>query len=584
MGVPSPGRAPPLYSPPLFPKAAGRRLWESGVDELYDFVVVGSGGGSMCAALVMRQAGKSVLILEKTGLVGGSTAKAGGVMWIPNNRFMKAEGIDDSFDKATAYLDATVGLDDDVPGATPERRRAYVREAAEMVDFLVGQGIKLGRSPYWPDYYDERPGGSEPGRTVVADLFDVNELGEWKARLRESAMPVAAPLSEMMEFPIFKRSWRSKLLMLKAGLRMAAGKLTGKEWATAGRALQGRMLQAALRAGVAFRLNAGVREVILENGAVTGVLATVDGGERRIGARLGVLLNAGGFAQNQEMRDTYIPRTRTEWTHAAEGDTGDMHREMMRIGAAMAQMDEMVGNQMTLPPGSGPNMIQPQIAKPHAFVVDQSGVRYMNECGSYMEFCKTMLARDREVPAIPSWVIVDTRYMKDYMLADTMPGTRKPRRWFDENYLRTGATIEALAEACGVDPARLKATTERFNALARAGVDEDFHRGDRAYDRFLGDRTHEPSQTLGTVEQAPFYAIPVVPGDVGTYGGVVTDAQARVLREDGSVIPGLYATGTTTASVMGRYYPGAGCSIGPSFTWGFVAARHAAGLGNQQLH
>lgn len=169
------------------------------MDETFDFVVVGSGGGSMCAALVLRKAGKSVLILEKTEQLGGSTAKSGGVMWIPDNRFMKAAGIDDSFEKATSYLDATVGIGVDVPGATPERRRTYVRQAREMVEFLIGQGIKLGRAPYWPDYYDDRTGGSEPGRTVVAELFNVNELGPWKARLRASAMPVAAPLAEMME-------------------------------------------------------------------------------------------------------------------------------------------------------------------------------------------------------------------------------------------------------------------------------------------------------------------------------------------------------------------------------------------------
>ena len=488
------------------------------MDEIYDFVVVGSGGGSMCAALVLRKGGKSVLILEKTDQVGGSTSKSGGVMWIPNNRFMKAAGIEDSFEKAVAYLDATVGIHPDSPGATPERRQTYVREAAAMVDFLVNHGIKLRRSPYWPDYHDNRPGGSEAGRTVVADLFDVKELGVWKHKLRE---------------------------------------------------------------GVEFRLNAGVKEVILKDGAVKGVLATIDGQESRIDARLGVLLNAGGFAQNQDMRDRYVPNTRTEWSHAAPGDTGDMHREMMRIGAAMAQMDEMVGNQMTVPPGTGPAMIQPQIAKPHAFLVDQSGVRYMNEAGSYMEFCQRMLARDREVPAIPSWMIMDHRYLSDYMLADTMPGPGKPRRWFDEKYLRKGGTIAELALACGIDPARLEATTVRFNELARTGRDEDFQRGDRAYDRFLGDRTHSPSPSLGPVEQGPFYAVPVVPGDVGTFGGVITDCDARVLREDGSVIPGLYATGTTTASCMGRAYPGAGCSIGPSFTWGYVAAKHAAHLGNQ---
>jgi 3-oxosteroid 1-dehydrogenase len=320
-----------------------------------------------------------------------------------------------------------------------------------------------------------------------------------------------------------------------------------------------------------------VKELIIEDGAVTGVVTVKDGKAWRVGARLGVLVNAGGFSHNQAMRDKYIPNTRTEWSMAAEGDTGDMHNELMRLGAAMAQMEEMVGNQMTLPPGVTCQGVQMQLAKPRAFMVDQSGVRYQNEGGSYMEFCQGMLARHQTVPAIPSWWIMDARYLKTYMLANTMPGENKPRSWTDENYLRKGDTIEALAAACGIDPAALKATTERSNGFAKQGRDEDFHRGDRAYDRWLGDFTHGPNQALGPVDEGPFYAVPVVPGDVGTYGGVVTDVSARVLREDGSPIGGLYATGTTTASVMGRSYPGAGCSIGPSFTWGYVAAKHALG-------
>jgi len=172
-------------------------------------------------------------------------------------------------------------------------------------------------------------------------------------------------------------------------------------------------------------------------------------------------------------------------------------------------------------------------------------------------------------------MIVDSQFLRKYMFADTMPGTRKPRAWFDQGYMRQGETIEALACACNIDPVKLKSSTERFNAFARKGRDEDFHRGDREYDRFLGDHTYSRSASLGPLEEAPFYAVPIVPGDVGTFGGVVTDVHARVLREDGSVIPGLYATGTTSAAVMGRKYPGAGCSIGPAFTWGYVAARHA---------
>jgi 3-oxosteroid 1-dehydrogenase len=267
-----------------------------------------------------------------------------------------------------------------------------------------------------------------------------------------------------------------------------------------------------------------------------------------------------------------------------------MIEELMRLGAASAQLEEMVGNQMVIPPGresTGEGLAlsgvsgQMDIAKPHSILVDQSGVRYMNEGGSYMAFCQGMLARHETVPAVPSWMVMDSRFLRTYMLANSMPGTSKPKAWLDEGYLRKGATIEALASACGMDPGKLKATTERFNGFARQGRDEDFHRGDRAYDRWLGDYTHQPSAALGPVDEAPFYAVPVVPGDVGTYGGVVTDAYARVLREDGSVIAGLYATGTTTASVMGHAYPGAGCSIGPAFTWGYVAAKQAANIGNQ---
>jgi 3-oxosteroid 1-dehydrogenase len=551
------------------------------MNEVFDFVVVGSGGGSMCAGLVLRRAGKSVLILEKTDLVGGSTAKAGGVMWIPNNPFMKKDRIEDSHEKAAAYLDAVVGDHDDAPGATRERRQAYLREAPEMIEFLLGQGIKLRRSPYWPDYYDDRAGGCEPGRTVVAELFDVNELGPWKNRLRPNAFQLPAPIYEATQLPLIKVSWPAKMIALRTAFRGFTAKLTGKHWVTAGAALQGRMLQAALKAGIELRTGSPVKELIVEGGAVAGVVTVKDGREWRVGARSGVLLNAGGFAQNQQMLDKYIPNVRAEWTHAAEGDTGDMHRELMRIGAAMAQMEEMVGNQMTVPPNVGPQGVQMQLAKPHAFLVDQSGERYMNEGGSYMEFCQRMLARHEKVPAVPSWWIMDSQFVEKYMLAQTMPGSKKPDLWFEQGYLRKADTIEGLAKACGVDAKTLKATTERFNGFARKGRDEDFHRGDRAYDRWLGDHTHTPSAALGTVEKGPFYAVTVVPGNVGTFGGVVTDAYARVLREDGSVISGLYATGTTTAAVMGRTYPGAGCSIGPAFTWGYVAAKHAANIGNQ---
>lgn len=550
-------------------------------DETYDYVVVGSGGGSMCAGLVMRKAGKSVLVVEKTDLIGGTTARSGGVMWIPNNRFMKRDGVPDSYENALAYLDSVIGDDPANKGATRERRMAYVSEAPRMVDFLVDQGIKLTRASYWPDYYDERSGGSQRGRTVVAQLFDANELGADKARLRPGTMPYMAMLEDIMALPAYRRSWRSKWIMGQMILRTALAKLTGKHWYTAGAALQGRMFQAALKAGVEFKTGAGVRELIIEDGAVTGVVTD----QGRIGARLGVLVNAGGFARNQAMRDRHIPGTSTDWTDTAPGDTGEMIMEMARIGAALSQMSEFVGVQKTLPPGSEQRDTKPGMqgttAAPHAILVDQSGVRYMNEGGSYMAYCKGMRERDRIVPAVPSWAIMDSQHMAKYMFAGTMPGSAKPQSWYDSGYLRRADTIEDLARLIEVDPATLRATIDRFNGFVVNDKDEDFHRGERAYDQWLGDQFHKPSATLGTIAEAPFYAVPVVPGDVGTYGGAVTDAYARVLREDGSVIPGLYATGVSTASVMGPVYPGAGSSVGPSFVWGYVAARHAANLGNQ---
>ncbi len=551
----------------------------SGFDEMVDLVVVGSGGGSMCAGLLMRSAGKSVLILEKTDLVGGTTARSGGVMWIPDNPFMRRDGVDDSYEKAATYLDTLVGDREDTPGATRARRHAYLREAPRMVDFLMGQGIKLRRVAYWPDYYDELPGGSAPGRTVVAELFDLNQLGPWKAKLRPGFLMMPATLEEAMLMPRIRFMGRARRVMFKVALRVIAGSVTRKRLVAAGMALQGWMLQASLRAGVDIRTDAPVSELIVENQEVKGVLTVKDGKPWRVGARLGVLVNAGGFAHNQRMRDQYIPGTSTAWSGAAPGDTGEMIEEMMRHGAAIAQMDERVGNQNTLSPGSETAFIRPgaqgMTAAPHAILVDQGGVRYMNEGGSYVAYCKGMLERNKVVPAVPSWMIFDSQYTRRYMLAGAMPSRKKLQRWHEAGYLKRGDSIAALAAETGIDPQVLAATVARFNGFVAQNHDADFHRGERAYDRWLGDPTHRPSETLGTIEKGPFYAVPVYPGDVGTYGGVVTDEHARVLREDGSVIPGLYATGVSTASVMGRVYPGAGSSVGPSFVWGYVAAKHA---------
>jgi len=281
------------------------------------------------------------------------------------------------------------------------------------------------------------------------------------------------------------------------------------------------------------------------------------------------------------MRDLHMPGTQAAWSSTPEGDTGDLHIEMMRIGARMAQMDRMVGYQMTRMPGWEKAFVRPPAqsitGKPGAILVDQSGVRYMNEGGSYALYCKTMLERDRTVPAVPSWAIFDRAYAAQYPIGGVRLDTYH-QLWRDSGYLKEADTIEGLAEQIGCDPATLRATIERWNGFVDAGRDADFNRGHRAYDRWLGDPFHGPNPALGRIDRAPFYAVDVVPGDVSTYGGAVTDVHGRVEREDGSVIPGLYACGVSSASVMGGVYPGAGASIGPSMAFGYIAAHHAAEL------
>jgi 3-oxosteroid 1-dehydrogenase len=550
------------------------------MDETFDFVIVGSGAGAMAAALFMRSVGKRVLVLEKTELLGGTTARSGGVMWVPNNRFMKQAGVEDSYDKALTYLDALAEGETDVPGATRERRVAYLQEAPKMLEFLEKQGVPLRRLASYPDYYDA-PGHSDESRTVVAALFDQNQLGDFKTKLRPNFIPLPAAVDEAMQLPWMKQSKEAKKVVGRVMFRALTSRLMGKKLTTGGAALQGWTARAALKAGAEIRLSAPVKQLIVEGGRVTGVVAEIDGRERRIGATSGVLLAAGGFSRNQAMRDQYIPGTKVEGTNTAEGDTGDLIQEAIRIGAAVGQMREMVGQPVALPPGRPAAIAHGEVTKPHSILVNQSGQRFMSEAQSYVELGRGILDHAPDKPGSPAWLIVDSQFLSKYMFLGTMAGAAKPQPWIDQGFLKKSDTIEALAEACGIDPATLRATVDRFNGFVRQGRDDDFHRGERVYDRWLGDPFRQGAeQSLGLIEQGPFYAVQIYSGDVSTFGGVVTDARARVLRPDGSAIPGLYATGTTSASVFGRRSPGAGASLGGAFTFAYIAANDAANADN----
>ena len=560
-------------------------------DGVFDFVIVGSGGGSMCAALLAKELGKQALIIEKRDKVGGTTGFSGGAMWIPNNPVMKRSGLSDSYEKARQYFDAAVPYQG--PGSSPERREMYLKTGPQMVEFLERKGLKYTPINFvWPDYYDDRPGGEHKSRSLVCDLFDINELGEWKDKL--SLYPAAMPPMGSQDFPILflmKRNWAGKMMALKLVWRMLVGKLTGKHMVANGGAMQGRMLQIALREKLPIWTKTPVRDFVVEDGRVTGVVAVRDGKEIRIRAKEGVLINAGGFSRNAEMRKKYQPQPSSHIrTSVNPGDTGEVIEAAMKLGAAVDCMDEawwvITSNGpneswpegAVLPDGSIlPFMHHLDLSLPYSFMVDQNGERYCDEAGAYMEIGQRMYQRHKETgKGVPSWVIMDSRHRKWYPWGSTPPGVT-PKSWLDSGYMKKADTIEELAGICGIDPTGLKKTVERFNGFCRTGVDEDYGRGSREFDRAHGDPTIKPNACLGPIEQGPFYAVAMYPADVGTAGGVVTDQFARVLKEDGSVIPGLYATGNSTASVMGRSYIGAGASIGPSFVFGYIAAKHALG-------
>jgi 3-oxosteroid 1-dehydrogenase len=557
-------------------------------DEEFDLVIVGSGGGSICAALAARDAGLSAVILEKQEKVGGSTGFSAGVMWVPNNHLMARAGIPDSYERSRTYFDATVTYEG--PGTTPERREAFLKSGPEVVCFLESKGMRFERVEGFSDYYDELPGGEPRGRVLVAELFDINELGPWKSRLSiYPGMSVRFSPTEIADLILFKRTRNGLRTAAKLALRVSCSMLLGRDVRGAGGALQGRMLQIALRERVPIRPKCPVVDFVVESDRVVGVEVAHAGGTRTIGARRGVLINAGGFARNSGMRERFGPKPNsTSWTMANPGDTGEVQQAAIALGAATDCLDEAwwaltsLGPDESFPPQSitadgtpAPIPHHMDVSLPHCILVDQDGRRFVNESTSYMEKGQQLYARQHETGrAVPAWAIIESRHRRRYPWGSALG--RTPRNWLKSGYMRKADSLDALARVCGIDPTGLQHTVERFNGFCATGQDDDYGRGARVSDRAFSDPRVGPNPNLGEISRPPFYAVAIYPSDIGTAGGLVTDEHARVLRGDNSVIEGLYATGNSTASVVGRTYPCGGASISASFIFGYRAAQHVA--------
>jgi 3-oxosteroid 1-dehydrogenase len=565
-------------------------------DQTVDVLVMGSGGAGHCAALRAHDLGLDVLVVEKWARWGGNTAMSAGAMWVPANKWMRAAGLEDSEDEGVRYLLAVTG------GEVPEARlRSSVRESKRMVEYLAANSrMRLSSLVHYPDYRDDLDGGRAGGRGLEPDPIDGTTLGAEFATLEE-AYPGELMLGKfMMSVPEARKLLEPGLTpmrtMAKGLLKyMSRGprrkRLGGRDpYLTMGQALMTRLRLSLRDRGVPMWLDSPLTDLVTEGGRVAGVVVRHNDSEVRIEARRGVVIAAGGFERNDEMRRRYQQQPiDASWSVGSPGNTGDGIRLGEKVGARLdsALMREAWWTPAVQPPGLGYSRVMViEKSLPHGIFVNRLGNRFTNEAASYTAVVQAMYADDAVTGAtVPCWWVLDASYRRRFPIGPVDPGMimsdarlakRFPRWAPGAGWLHKADTLEALGTEIGVPPATLRATLDRFNESARRGVDPDFHRGANANDRYYSDARVKPNPSLGTVETPPFYAVAVYPSDLGTKSGLVTDAGGRVLNDADQPIPGLYAAGNSTATAMGRAYPGPGVTIAEAMTSGFLAAEAIA--------
>lgn len=537
-----------------------------------DVVVVGAGAAGLLAAATLRQRGVATILVESTDLIGGSSAMSGGALWLPCNPLMADLGVSDTPADALTYLDACLGPQR--PGSTAERRQAYVDTAPALVDHLRALGLDLEASRGYPDYYPELPGGRTQGRSVECRVTDADVLGEWRERCRFT-IPLAIKGSEAPGFATSLRTARGFLTAARVvGWRGLGGALARKHLVAGGAALVTGLLKAVLDSGAGLWLESPMREITRDDsGRITGIVIERNQVRCRINARRGVVLTAGGFERNPEMREEFLPApTDARWSSGNPGNLGDAVRLGMELGAATDLLDDAWWGPSFLFADGTSHFALWERTLPHSIIVNRQGRRYFNEAKPYAEAGHDMYAHDAgRGDAVPSYLILDDRHRSRYPLGRWLPG-RTPKRAVLGGDIVKARSIQELADGLGIDEAGLIQTVVEFNAMARKGRDTEFGRGESAYDRYYADPRQKPNPSLGTIEKAPFWGIRVWPGDLGTKGGLVTDADGRVLDGAGEAIEGLFASGNCTASVMARSYPGAGGTLGPACLFAYRAA------------
>lgn len=531
-----------------------------------EVAVLGSGGAAMTAAISAYDFGaQNVVILEKSGMVGGTTAMSGGMLWIPNNHHQIEAGIEDSDEDIVAYLDslAPEALDPDTLGA-------FMENGPELIRYLADRTpVRFHAYADFPDYQPYMPGAkANGGRSLDNDAFSFKELGKWAARVNPTKMayPVRGSLKEAIDGTLDEATLAER----------EEGDFRGL-----GQALIGALFKAVLDRGIPVEFEKRARKLVKDGDRVIGVIAEdANGRDFRVRARRGVVIATGGFEWNETLCKTFLRGPLTGPVSVPENE-GDGLIMAIEAGAQLGNMQNAFWQQSVLEfkpqhRAAKPNYMlgSDERARPGAILVNRAGMRFVNEAANYNAMGKALHAFDagrHTYSNLPYWLILDQRYKDKYPTFTSPPGSPIP------SYMIQAATLEELAEKAGIDAAGLTATVERFNGMVRKGHDDDFNRGDNTYDNFYmwGDPDFEPPyRTLGLIDQAPFYAVKMESGALGTCGGPKTNGEAQVLDWAGNPIPGLYAAGNAMAAVLGEAYGGAGGTLGPGMTFGYIAGRH----------
>lgn len=559
-------------------------------DKVFDVIVVGSGASGLAAAITARKNGASVLIVEKEPLYGGTTARSGGVLWVPCNPVSMSAGVVDTVDNARTYIRHEAGS-----VFNEQKVDTFLHNGPRMVEFFHRQtDVQFVAVPEFSDYHPGAPGGTPGGRSIMAAPFDGRLLGPKISGLRPPLKEITFvgmmfnASKDVTHFFNVTRSFTSAVYVAKRLIQHAFEMLIYRRAMrlTNGNALVARLAKTAFDLGIPLWVSSPVRRLTTESGRVTGVVVGMPSGEDiTLRASKAVILAAGGFPQDVARRKALFKHAPTGQEHlspAPPGNTGDGLRLAELAGASL---DLTLPNSAAWIPVSrvkranGETGVFPHLIdryKPGVIAVTRRGVRFVNESNSYHDVGVAMQNATASEPEAVAYLVCDHKTLRRYGMGFVKPFPLPLGSHLKSGYLLKGNSLAELADKAGIEPSALEETVATFNKGAVHGEDTQFGRGSTAYNRYLGDKDHQPNPCVGPVSEAPYYAIKTIIGDLGTFAGIRTDGFGRTLSADLTPVPGLYAVGNDSASIMGGNYPGGGITLGPGMTFGFIAGEHAA--------